>query len=767
MAVSARTKRDVDALEEALCQRLTAPSVRYLGDKEANWGEISSPADPTALVFERVTNMWDALLERVARRTGKSWPTPAAAAADILGVARTDDLTDTERDRHARLAIITLHDSDEPKLRPTLSFRDYGIGIGHAEMPDTILSLAGSNKLRKPYLHGIFGKGGSSACVFSDATIVISRKQPALLGVGEADLISIAVIREDDAVDVGLPFYRYWVGADRLPLAVPAAVADFPPGTLVIHINYQAAKMGLQQWQYEESIYAYAETLLFKPTLPYSLLDDRSPKFNTRPEDRRKPSTLSGLARRLENTRTDGLVQQSNWSTVAVPGVGDVRLRWWLFAEPDQRRRRAAKGYVVLFTTNGQVHHAWDQARLRQQAEGLRRVGQRIIVEVDCDGVDLKTRAKLFDAFRNQVRKGPEGKALEAAVADELAGDPDLEEHESLLTRQALRTSDQRVSEAFLRRLNRAVRAHLGGIIGTPAPGEGSRRPRPKKQIELHPEPTSFTGPSQITVLTGARASIYMSCDAVDGFVPDRGTVLVQPEEDAPQLAFGTGDLRRGRLRISVVATLDAQPGIYPVNVVLEWPRAAGGLGQLSWTVKLEVVDEIEPKPSGRSQAEPAKPSKGQTGDVAFLWSTPEKQPEWSDAVGGDLQEIRGSDLAHYNPQAYGHLKEVNTAVPTIVLNEEFREWAAYRRATAKRGIDLRPREERYGLAVGAVVLNLYANERKLRRQREAWEARPNGKTKPGVPMTDEQLQRAVAEAARGILVLMPDFDELMGDARS
>jgi hypothetical protein len=86
---------------------------------------------------------------------------------------------------------------------------------------------------------------------------------------------------------------------------------------------------------------------------------------------------------------------------------------------------------------------------------------------------------------------------------------------------------------------------------------------------------------------------------------------------------------------------------------------------------------------------------------------------------------------------------------------------AGYRQA----GIDLRPREERYGLAVGAVVLNLYASERKLRLQREAWEARPNGKIEPGAPMTDEQLQRAVAAAARGVLVLMPDFDELMGDA--
>src|SRR5262245_45944974 len=55
MAVLARTVGDVNALEEALYRRLNDPRVRYLGDKEANWAEISSPADPTALVFERVT----------------------------------------------------------------------------------------------------------------------------------------------------------------------------------------------------------------------------------------------------------------------------------------------------------------------------------------------------------------------------------------------------------------------------------------------------------------------------------------------------------------------------------------------------------------------------------------------------------------------------------------------------------------------------------------------------------------------------------------
>jgi hypothetical protein len=109
-------------------------------------------------------------------KTSLRVPTPAAAAAELFGIRNgVTEPTDAERERLARLCTIALRDSDHAKKRPTISFRDLGIGLSPSEMPNTILSLEENNKLKKPYLHGIFGKGGSAACVFSDATGTLPR----------------------------------------------------------------------------------------------------------------------------------------------------------------------------------------------------------------------------------------------------------------------------------------------------------------------------------------------------------------------------------------------------------------------------------------------------------------------------------------------------------------------------------------------------------------------------------------------------------------
>ena len=64
-AINARTIEDALRLEWALTKRLGTRNRRFLGDREANFSALSSPADPTAVLFERVTNMWDAVIELV------------------------------------------------------------------------------------------------------------------------------------------------------------------------------------------------------------------------------------------------------------------------------------------------------------------------------------------------------------------------------------------------------------------------------------------------------------------------------------------------------------------------------------------------------------------------------------------------------------------------------------------------------------------------------------------------------------------------------
>ncbi|HWY18595.1 MAG TPA: hypothetical protein VNY27_07780 [Solirubrobacteraceae bacterium] len=766
-AINARTIADVDRLEGELIKRFGIRRTRYLGDNESNWSSVASSVDPRGIVFERVTNMWDAVIEATAqRRSDFSQPSPAAAAHAFLHVppGGPSEMADSERREIAALCTVVLHDSDDPVSRPTLAFRDFGIGITPTEMPGTILSLERNNKLRKPYLHGVFGKGGSVACMFSAATIIVTRKQPDLLGAGEEDRIAIAVVRQGDADDVGLPFFRYVVGPDDLPWSVAASEAPaFEPGTLVVQVGYQAEKMGLQNWQNEESIYAYAETLLFRPTLPYGLQDARSGEANRRPVDRRsKPEVVMGLGQRLE-TPSEGLLAASRPATLDVPGLGKIKVRWWLFEHEDRIRRRIARGNVVLFTASGHVHHAWNRQRFTGLVEGRRRVAQRIIVEVDTDAIPQKTRVQIFSSFRDRMLKMRHGAALEQDVAEWLSNEPELGEAESQFTRQALRSTGGGVTAAFRQRLNRAIRTRVPGLSGRRR-GPAPRPPRPID--ELHPEPTIFTGPETVEVVLGQRKSLHMQCNAVDGFVPDTGAIEIAADETAPEFAYGVGDLRRGRIQLSLLAPGEALPGDYQVTVSLSWMRSAGGFATLSWPIEVKVVTSptLPGPPKPRNGGHGNSPTKH--GEIAFLWQRPSADNGWTDKIVGELQDLKGDELAEGNPDAYGDLAGVEETIPTIVLNEGFTELHSYLSVTAHKVLDpgLQARKDRYGLAVGVTVANLWTQEDKLQRAYTAWEQAQNGREEPPKPMTEEQRQRALVEHARGVIALLPDFDELLAD---
>jgi hypothetical protein len=770
-ALECRTQADVDHLEKELERKLGGAKVRYLGDRQTNWSALSSSVDPQAVLFERSTNMWDAELEFEAAKISSgqgTWGSPSEAAQSLLGVPpQGPPAMDVEPRRNlAKRCQIQILDSDDSSRRPTIGFRDHGIGLAPQEMPGTILSLEGSNKLDKPYLHGVFGKGGSVTCMFSHATVIISRKQPELLSEGEEDRVAIAVIREDDSPTARLPYFRYLVRPeDDLPYSVPAEEANFPPGTQVLHIGYQADRLGEQTWEKEESIYAFAETVLFRPTLPYELLDARTGDANARPEERQKPSVLQGLGQRLDRTKkSDGLLAASRLSHVPVPGLGDIGIRWWLFESVDRRRRRAAKGFVTLFVTGGQVHHAWSTQRFTSLVDGRRRVAQRILVEVDVEGIGQQDKVRIFSSFRDQLLKNPQAVALERAVADWLAEDADLDEAESKLTIEALSGAGGDVSSSLRDRLNRAVRARVPGL-GGPGSGGGSgtnkrKPPKPKPEAELYPEPTSFTGPDRIEVLPGRRKTFHMQCNAVDGFVPDSGTVNVIAGVGSPPLQFGVGDLRRGRLQVSLIVAAEAPVGASELEVALAWSRVDGERAELRWPLAVEIVDEPKiPKPPRKGKNK----GKRKHGDVAFIWAS--ESQGWDNAMVGELQQIKGCDLAESHPKTYGDLKNVEDQIPTVVLNDKFKELAAYMDSIAPKVSDqaLEMRKEKYALAVGVTVANMWVQEEKLRKAHRRWEEEKNGE-EPERPMSEAQIQRALVEDARGVIVLLPEFDTAIGD---
>jgi hypothetical protein len=119
-----------------------------LGGKEGNFGLVNIGSDPGFAFVERITNALDAATKRRVTRPLRSSP------------------------------------SWTRRARPLLAVRDRGMGIAPDAMPATILNLAGSNKIAKPYLAGAYGQGGSTTFAFSpDGTVIAAATADSPVGV--------------------------------------------------------------------------------------------------------------------------------------------------------------------------------------------------------------------------------------------------------------------------------------------------------------------------------------------------------------------------------------------------------------------------------------------------------------------------------------------------------------------------------------------------------------------------------------------------------
>lgn len=151
---------------------------------------------------------------------------------------------------------------------------------------------------------------------------------------------------------------------------------------------------------------------------------------------------------------------------------------------------------------------------------------------------------------------------------------------------------------------------------------------------------------------------------------------------------------------------------------------SSGGLKTITWPIVAKVVSEIRPaKPrKPRDNSDVRRKVRQETG-VALIWQKGEQQNGWADKVAGNLEEdITGSELAAAHPESYGDLDGIDTRIPTIVLNED----------------------------------------RKLRKTYLAWEEGGRQVDEPTKPMDDEQLRRALNEAAYGTLAFLLDMDKAL-----
>jgi len=177
----------------------------------------------------------------------------------------------------------------EEDAAPTIDVIDNGIGIAPKDFASTILSLQGSNKLKKPYLVGAFGQGGSSTIRFCDYTIIVSRRFDSPPTVGFTVIrkmilpepykydayVYLALKNEEGRLAV--PSLITTARIDYYPTFKSHPVMPFDSGTLVRHVGYELDSLHNTLNPAPGNLYHLFQQMMFDPLLPFRVIDLRKP----------------------------------------------------------------------------------------------------------------------------------------------------------------------------------------------------------------------------------------------------------------------------------------------------------------------------------------------------------------------------------------------------------------------------------------------------------------------------------------------------------
>jgi len=196
--------------------------------------------------------------------------------------------------------------------------------------------------------------------------------------------------------------------------------------------------------------------------------------------------------------------------------------------------------------------------------------------------------------------------------------------------------------------------------------------------------------------------------------------------------------------------------GMYKLEAhIPEWSKASGGLGDpFHHTVKLEVVHEAKPHPTGNTGAGAGSGHKGadQGGLVALVWTSDNEREDWTPKTVGEVEMVPAADLASRQPE-YKDLAGLGVDIPTVVLNSTYSHLKNYISARAADLSDTGRQQARNRYAIGVGVALLVQDEERRRAD------------KAGHPVSDDTLAAGADAAARGILAVMPAYDQLAKEA--
>jgi hypothetical protein len=564
---------------------------RPVGGRENNAGIIDVSTSPGSAIVERVTNAADALFEMAYELSPADVDSPVAAAAHYFGVpvAGVGGMTEADRRSVGEQIRVSLDDSGL-EGRPTVIITDRGIGQTAADIPHTILSLGESNKLSSLYLMGTYNQGGSASLSFSRATIIVSRRHPALLS-GAEDRVAVTVVEQHDDPKKKVANYEYLTDGDgRINTLDPALFPDLGHGTRIIQVEYDLQIKG--PWTTQP--YMFMQAALPSMPLPFVLGGTR-----TKPKDPPGDRVILGNAARLDySERARGEIEVSHKDShdVDLGDKGGVRIRYWVVQRPvgststsDPTAAYVEAGNAISLTLNGQRQDYEARAWINTRAK-LPFIYRNLIIQIEADGLSRQAKKELFASTRERARQSDVRTEIYDTLARVLRGDEELQRLNEEARERLLRKASAEVNERVRKKLSKFIKHILkdterpgsgsgsGSGLGdyTPKHGKPGRPSAPRSTDDSHlPEVPTYLRFSKdaLTVAQGRSAQLWVEIDAKNDYLPrhnnDLAITVDGPALDKVHVAARSA-LTAGRARWLVQADIDAPLGDYKLVATLK-----------------------------------------------------------------------------------------------------------------------------------------------------------------------------------------------------
>ena len=431
---------------------------RPFGDNENNWSQIGNQqGHPVAAMVEKLVNSIDAVLMRECQERGIS-PESSKAPQSITDALETffdirngnlANISSTARSQLAKnnIGFMATGRKGKGKGNPNYTVFDRGEGQTPLTMPDTLLSLSKSNKLRILFVQGKFNMGGTGAlpyCGKHNLQLVISRRCPDIPDSDDstAPYWGFTIVRRQEPSQGARSSIFTYLAPDNEILTFDSDCLCLPHGyedvsrapkiewgTVIKMFEYKMTR------RYRTSIIKFRlcdaiSLLLPRPGLPVRFYEFRNYHQNN-PE-----ATMAGLHVRLQDDRNKN-VENGFPKSYRMQVMGEsMSLNIYAFRKGRDENYRKSEG--IIFMINGQTHGFFSKRFFSRHRVKMSYIADSILVLVDATSISARAREDLFMNSRDRLRRGELYSAIEAELERIIREDPSLKALREQRRREAI-----------------------------------------------------------------------------------------------------------------------------------------------------------------------------------------------------------------------------------------------------------------------------------------------------------------------------------------